>query len=147
MLYCCHDGVPRWGEDISVVVTLVMAFQLPGEILPGELCRDTNTFCKYVPAWSEGGRSLAEGRLEDIYYIMNILKAKYNQKFLRNTECTSTTASAWYGCSHLPCITLSGFWEHYSLLMLVVIRLWTSGDWCAAFIHKLLLVGASAASN
>lgn len=37
-----HDGVPGGCEDIAVVVALVVAFQLPAEVLSGQLFRDTN---------------------------------------------------------------------------------------------------------
>lgn len=30
-----HDGVPCGGEDVGVVVTLIVALELPAEILPG----------------------------------------------------------------------------------------------------------------
>ena len=32
-----HDGIPRGGEDVSVVVALIMSFQLLGEVLSGQL--------------------------------------------------------------------------------------------------------------
>lgn len=37
-----HDGVPGGCEDIGVVVALVVAFQLPAEVLSGQLFRDRN---------------------------------------------------------------------------------------------------------
>lgn len=37
-----HDGVPGGCEDIGVVVALVVAFQLPAEVLSGQLFRDTD---------------------------------------------------------------------------------------------------------
>lgn len=35
--YCSHDGVPCGGEDVSVVVALIMSLQLLGEVLSGQL--------------------------------------------------------------------------------------------------------------
>lgn len=35
--YCGHDGIPCGGEDICVVVALIVSFQLFGEIFPGQL--------------------------------------------------------------------------------------------------------------
>lgn len=35
--YCSHDGVPCGGEDVRVVVALVMSLQLLGEVLSGQL--------------------------------------------------------------------------------------------------------------
>lgn len=35
--YCSHDGVPRGGKDVSVVVALIMSFQLLGKVLSGQL--------------------------------------------------------------------------------------------------------------
>ena len=43
MLHRGHDGVPGGCEDVGVVVTLVVTFQLPAEILSGQLEVDTNT--------------------------------------------------------------------------------------------------------
>lgn len=37
-----HDGVPGGCEDVGVVVALVVAFQLPAEVLSGQLFRDTD---------------------------------------------------------------------------------------------------------
>ena len=35
--YCSHDGIPCGGEDVSVVVALIMSLQLLGEVLSGQL--------------------------------------------------------------------------------------------------------------
>lgn len=35
--YCSHDGIPCGGEDISVVVALIMSLQFLGEVLSGKL--------------------------------------------------------------------------------------------------------------
>lgn len=37
--YCSHDGVPCGGEDVGVVVALVMSLQLLGEVLSRQLGR------------------------------------------------------------------------------------------------------------
>ena len=37
--YRSHDGVPCGGEDITVVVALIMPLQLLGEVLSGQLKR------------------------------------------------------------------------------------------------------------
>lgn len=37
--YCSHDGVPCGGEDVGVVVALVMSLQLLGEVLSCQLGR------------------------------------------------------------------------------------------------------------
>lgn len=38
--YCGHDGVPCGGEDVGVVVALVVPLQLLGEVLSGQLEAD-----------------------------------------------------------------------------------------------------------
>lgn len=35
--YCSHDAIPCGGEDVSVVVALIMSFQLLGEVFSGQL--------------------------------------------------------------------------------------------------------------
>lgn len=35
--YCSHDGIPCGGEDVSVVVALIICLQLLGEVLSGQL--------------------------------------------------------------------------------------------------------------
>lgn len=35
--HCDHDGVPCGGEDVAVVVALIMTLQLLGEVLSGQL--------------------------------------------------------------------------------------------------------------
>lgn len=39
--YCSHDGVPCAGEDVAVVVALIMALQLLCEVLSGQLNQET----------------------------------------------------------------------------------------------------------
>lgn len=56
--YCSHDGIPCGGEDVSVVVALIMSLQLLGEVLSGQLKQQAgrpqvSVFTKISAAGSE----------------------------------------------------------------------------------------------